>query len=71
MKNKIGKKRLISVFSPVLRLVGEKNRVSVSWIFGDHIISVGSVVVNEYGGGGRGRGDKKLDFQLIGNEVGS
>ena len=69
MKNKIGKKRLISVFSPVLRLVGEKNRVSVSWIFGDHIISVGSVVVNEYGGGGRG--DKKLDFQLIGNEVGS
>ena len=70
MKNKIGKKRLISVFSPVLRLVGEKNRVSVSWIFGDHIISVGSVVVNEYGGG-RGRGDKKLDLQLIGNEVGS
>ena len=69
MKNKIGKKRLISVFSPVLRLVGEKNRVSVSWIFGDHIISVGSVVVNEYWGGGRG--DKKLDFQLIGNEVGS
>ena len=55
MKNKIGKKRLISVFSPALRLVGEKNRVSVSWIFGDHIISVGSVVVNEYGGGG----DKK------------
>ena len=69
MKNKIGKKRLISVFSPVLRLVGEKNRVSVSWIFGDHIISVGSVVVNEYGGGGGGT--KKLDFQLIGNEVGS
>ena len=69
MKNKIGKKRLISVFSPVLRLVGEKNRVSVSWIFGDHIISVGSVVVNEYWGGGGG--DKKLDFQLIGNEVGS
>ena len=69
MKNKIGKKRLISVFSPVLRLVGEKNRVSVSLIFGDHIISVGSVVVNEYWGGGRG--DKKLDFQLIGNEVGS
>ena len=70
MKNKIGKKRLISVFSPVLRLVGEKNRVSVSWIFGDHIISVGSVVVNEYGGGGGG-GDKKIDFQLIGNVVGS
>ena len=59
MKNKIGKKRLISVFSPVLRLVGEKNRVSVSWIFGDHIISVGSVVVNEYGGGGEGEGGQK------------
>ena len=72
MKNKIGKKKVNFCFLSSLEACrGKKSSFCFLDFRGSYYFSRVSCRQWVWGGGGRGRGDKKLDFQLIGNEVGS